>query len=82
MVDPENGKVLAAKEDNADHDQEHDEDRDKDNDKDSWSVSTCTTETPIRYERVGVYQKLHKNNQLWGIDCKTTILGSNTPAGP
>ena len=35
MVDPENGKVLAAKEDKADHNQEHDEDRDKDNDKDS-----------------------------------------------
>lgn len=34
-VDPENGKVLAAEEDKADHDQEHDEDRDKDDDKDS-----------------------------------------------
>ncbi len=32
-VDPENGKVLAAKEDKAD--QDHDEDRDKDDDKDS-----------------------------------------------
>ncbi len=30
MIDPENGKVLAAEEDKSDHNQEHEEGRDKD----------------------------------------------------